>query len=168
MEEKRSNSASIASSTRTHMPKSQTPNQEPSSRKSFRLKSKPVAALVLVLIVAVASSVYFYTKYKDSQDQLKHPETVAQAQTNDLIVQVARHTELPQGKPTVATVSDVSKLSNQTFFVNAKNGDKVLIYSEAKKAILYRPSEDKVINIAPLNISDTSASTPAAATPTKQ
>jgi negative regulator of sigma E activity len=111
---------------------------------------------LLILVAAIAAAVYFYSKYQDSQNKLKHPEVLAQQQTETLVDKVGRLVELPVGeKPTVATVSDVSKLSNQTFFANAKNGDKVLIYSTAKKAILYRPSTDKVINVAPLNINNT-------------
>ena len=33
-----------------------------------------------------------------------------------------------------------------------QKGDKVLIYSNAKKAYLYDPVSDKIINIAPLNL----------------
>lgn len=111
--------------------------------------------LVIILIIAVAAAVYFYTKYQGSQDKLKHPEVLAKIETQSLIDKVGKHVELPTGEqPTVATVSDVSKLSNQTFFAGAKNSDKVLIYTKAKKAILYRPSEDKIINYAPLNINN--------------
>ncbi len=54
--------------------------------------------------------------------------------------------------PTVATVSDPAKLQGQTFFANAKVGDKVLIYTNAKMAYLYDPISNKLINVAPLNI----------------
>lgn len=47
--------------------------------------------------------------------------------------------------PTIATVSDITKLQGQPFFAKAQNGDKVYVYSNAKKAILYRPSENKII-----------------------
>ncbi len=68
--------------------------------------------------------------------------------------------ELPSGEtPTVAAVSDVSKLQGQQFFVNAKNGDQVLIYSNAKKAILYRPSTNKIIEVGPVNLTPSEAPT---------
>jgi hypothetical protein len=59
---------------------------------------------------------------------------------------------LPTEKPTIATVENTKKLTSQAFFKNARNGDKVLMYTQTKKAILYRPSEDKVIEVAYLNI----------------
>jgi hypothetical protein len=68
--------------------------------------------------------------------------------------EVGKIIELPQGEtPSVATVSDVSKLVNQPFFKNALNGDRVLVYTQAKKTILYRPSARKVIETAPVTSS---------------
>ena len=55
-------------------------------------------------------------------------------------------------KPTVATITDVEKLKEQVFFKNAMNNDKVLIYTKAKKAILYRPSENKIVEVGAVNI----------------
>ena len=54
--------------------------------------------------------------------------------------------------PTVATVVDPERLRDQPFFANAKQGDKVLIYTNAKKAILYSPESNKIIEVAPVNI----------------
>lgn len=132
----------------------QTPKTKPARKsRSSKLKGKSLLVLALLLIIAIASSFYFYTKYNDAQNKLKHPEVVVKTETQSLVDKVSKHAELPSGEqPTVATVSDVSKLAKQTFFANAKNGDKVMIYSKAKKAILYRTSEDRIINIAPLNI----------------
>jgi hypothetical protein len=59
--------------------------------------------------------------------------------------------DLPQNEtPTIATISDKSGLTNQDFFSTAANGDKILIYAGYKMAILYRPSVNKIIKVAPL------------------
>src|SRR5258708_15392988 len=56
---------------------------------------------------------------------------------------------LPVGEdPVVATVSDKTKLGRQFFFRSAENGDKVFIYTQSSKAILYRPSIHKIVEIA--------------------
>lgn len=44
------------------------------------------------------------------------------------------------------------KLKDQTFFAKSENGDKVLIYAKAKRIYLFRPSESKLLEAAPLNI----------------
>ena len=63
---------------------------------------------------------------------------------------------LPEGEqPTVATVSDAESLREQPFFAQAKNGYKVLIYTNARKAILYDPLSNKIVDVAPLNIGET-------------
>ena len=60
---------------------------------------------------------------------------------------------LPAGEtPTIATVSDLSKLAGQAFFANAKAGDLVIMYAHARRAILYRSSEHKVIEVAPITL----------------
>ncbi|MCX7929089.1 MAG: hypothetical protein N2558_05435, partial [Patescibacteria group bacterium] len=65
--------------------------------------------------------------------------------------QIRKYMELPnEEEPTLATITDINKLKDQDFFKKAKNGDKVLIYAKARKAILYRPSGNKVIEFAPL------------------
>jgi hypothetical protein len=70
----------------------------------------------------------------------------------DIINEVGRLVILPQGEvPTIATITDLSKLKGQPFFDNAKVGDKVLIYTKAQKAILYDPASDKIVEIAPLS-----------------
>jgi len=59
---------------------------------------------------------------------------------------------LPDERPTIATVTDKEKLSSQAFFSESQNGDKVLIFTQAKKAVLYRPSTNKIIDVAPVSI----------------
>lgn len=53
---------------------------------------------------------------------------------------------LPNEDPSIATVVDTQKLQGQPFFAQAQNGDKVLFYQNSNKKILYRPSENRIIN----------------------
>ena len=77
----------------------------------------------------------------------------AQKEVADLVVKIGALILLPEGEtPTLATVSDPEALRDQAFFANAKEGDKVLIYTTSKKAILYSVSTNKIVNVAPLNI----------------
>ena len=70
--------------------------------------------------------------------------------------------ELPEGEtPTVATISDKEKLTGQPFFKSPENGDILFAYTTAMKAILYRPSTNKIINVAPITINQTQDVSPA-------
>lgn len=122
-----------------------------------RFKRVPLWLILLVVaIVAIGSTIYFMNRYNAAQkevDRLSNPQEIAKQEQEQLVAAVGQLVELPQGEtPTVATVSDVSKLQDQAFFASAENGDKVLIYTQAKKAVLYRPSTNKLIQIAPINL----------------
>jgi hypothetical protein len=68
-----------------------------------------------------------------------------------VLEKVGKLVSLPQGEePTVATITDLKPLEGQEFFKDARIGDKVIIYKGASKAILYRPTQNKVITAAPL------------------
>jgi hypothetical protein len=123
-------------------------------KKKLRLpKTILLVVGVLLIIALIAVGAYFYLQYKKTQDLLKNPVLGAQIESQNLVSKVGALMELPKDEqPTVATVSDVSKLKDQPFFAKAKNGYKVLIYSKAQKAILYDPVANKLIEVGPVNI----------------
>jgi hypothetical protein len=96
--------------------------------------------------------------------QLKsNPNIQGQKELDSVIKKVGKLVILPENEtPTLATVTDPEKLKNQPFFAKAQVGYKVLLYSQAQKAILYDPVSNRVVEIAPIN----PASTPTTAPPT--
>src|SRR5205085_9066834 len=97
--------------------------------------------------------VYYYLQYQKTQQLLKNPTLAAQVEVQTTIDKVAKLMELPKDEePTLATVTDIKKLNDQRFFRNGRNGDKVLIYTKAQKAILYDPGTDKIIEVESINI----------------
>jgi hypothetical protein len=116
-------------------------------------KSLWLIVIVVILIIAALPAYYYYNQYQKAQVLLQNPKASATAEAADLVNKVGRLIELPTTEtPTIATVSDVTKLAGQPFFANAKNGDKVLIFTQTKEAILYRESINKIIQVAPVNL----------------
>lgn len=112
-----------------------------------------IVIIIILLALAALPSLYFYNQYQKTKNLLQNPTASVNDESKTLIQAVGKLIELPANEdPTVATVSDKTKLADQPFFAKAENGDKVLIYSAAKKAILYRPSLNKIIDVAPVNI----------------
>lgn len=112
-----------------------------------------VPILVLLLLGSVAASVYLYRQMEALKD---NPEAITEEEVAKLTALVGELIVLPTDElPTIATVVDAEKLKDQAFFANAKAGDRVLLYTNAKKAILYDPVAHKIVEVAPINIGDT-------------
>src|ERR1700722_19441064 len=102
-----------------------------------------IVAFAIVLLASIALAIYFYFQYQQTQTQLN--KSTSGNEQAALISEVGKLIVLPSGEqPTVATVSDINKLKGQSFFVHARDGDKVLIYSKAQEAILYDPLAGKI------------------------
>lgn len=125
----------------------------------FKGKSYPVKNLLLIgifLLFLLSAGVYFLIAQRNNQ---ANPDLAIQKETKDLTDHIGKFMELPVGEqPTLATVTDQEKLKEQDFFAHAQNGDKLLVYPIARKAILYRPSIGKIIEVSNLVSSDGSDS----------
>ena len=124
------------------------------SGKKVRLPVLPVLFFCILIATAVAA-IYFYIQL----DELKrNPQKNTQDQVKAIIDKVSQLVLLPDGEvPTVATVADPELLKDQPFFAKAQKGDRLLIYTNAKKAILYNPRSNKIVEIAPLSIGSNQA-----------
>lgn len=112
-----------------------------------------VIILLLLAVGGVGGSLYFYNKYRSLKID---PNIEAKKITESLVKELGELMELPKEEtPTVATISDKEKLTNQPFFKMAENGDVLFAYTSSMKAILYRPSTKKIINVAPITINQT-------------
>lgn len=109
------------------------------------------------MLAAGGATMYYFLQHQKSS--VLGASSQEQQAADQVIAEVGKLIELPQGEqPTIATVSDINKLKGQAFFTNAKNGDKVLIYTKAQKAILYDPTEKKIVEVGPINLNQTTPS----------
>ncbi len=130
-----------------------------SKNEVVKVNMKRVKVIITTLVVlllgigGVALQLYFKSRSGTKGDTTEATIQENKAELAKIIETVGKLIELPSGEePTLATVSDPEKLKDQAFFKNAVLGDKVLIYAQAKRAILYSPSRGKIIEVAPVNL----------------
>lgn len=110
-----------------------------------------IVLVTLLFLASSATGIYFYTQWKKAVTVPSAAEEI-----EEVTSVLAGFMELPEGEePTIATVIDREKLQDQPFFLNAQNGDKVIIYTNARKAILYRPETQKIVEVAPIFFDET-------------
>lgn len=116
--------------------------------KKIGIKRSLIFLLIIIAVLGVGGSYYFYGKYKAIK---ANPNLEAQKETEALVLALSKLMELPADEtPTIATISDREKLKDQPFFKMAENGDKLFAYNTSMIAILYRPRTNKIINVAPI------------------
>ncbi len=116
----------------------------------------PKAGLVIVLGILVGFIVLVgyigYKEIKSNNNKSKEAEVISTAEILNRVTMLA---EVPYDEiPVIATVKDVEKLNNQVFFSHAQNGDKLLIYNKARRAVLYRPYSNKIIETMTIKLTE--------------
>jgi len=109
-------------------------------------------SFLVIIIISISAAGFFFWKWNTLRND---PAISGVEESKDLVEEIGRMILLPEGElPTVATVTDPAALSNQPFFANSQIGYKVLVYSLAKKAILYDPVNNKIIEVGPISMAD--------------
>jgi len=130
------------------------------SRLSLLFK-RPVKIGGLILIILILIGVVVgYGIIKKNGALTPQGGKLTASQVSELIAEVGEKMIIPKGEtPTIATVTDITKLQSQPFFRNAVNGDKVMIFGSTNTAILYRPSIHKIVTVAPINAQNSPVAT---------
>jgi hypothetical protein len=117
-------------------------------KKWSKYKIQLIIGLVVVIVVGGVA-------YHIHQNHLANGGgPSSQSQINKTVDEVGQLMLLPTGEqPTLAIVNNAAKYRSVSFFKNAQNGDELLVYAQAREAILYRPSINKIIAVAPLSVS---------------
>jgi hypothetical protein len=140
------------------------------SKPALDKKKLIITGITTFISILLISGVVFlflqYSKTKSENAKLKAQikTNMSQSEVRNLTETINKFIELPQNEePTLATITDKEKLNGQTFFNQAQNGDRLLIYAQARKVYLYRPSTNKIIDIAPISTDQTQTPSPTAA-----
>jgi cytoskeletal protein RodZ len=131
-----------STSTRTYRSQNHK-DEDPAPIKPSRWPSANRLPWVLVVFLAVAVGLLFW-QYRQAQNKIggvNQTNIKYQQRLQKLILLPTNET------PTIATVSDATKLSSQVFFKDAHDGDRFFVYNKSQKAVLYRPSTNMIINV---------------------
>lgn len=125
-----------------------------SSKKKSKLPSfNWKVILVIILVVgSLATAFYFWNESQTAKEQT--PEGIAQKNLEEServinALDLVLYTD-SEDQPTVARIEDPAVLqeANPDFYKNAQAGDYLILYPQ--RAVIFRESENRVINVAPI------------------
>ncbi len=120
--------------------------------------AKVLAGILVVFVIALAGVAgYLYKELRDSKNSPTASQEAAQKESKRLKEKVGKLAILPDEMPVIGTINDKDKFKDQPFFAKAENGDKILIFSESKKAFIYREKDNIIINSGPIAVTSDSA-----------
>ena len=110
--------------------------------------SNILLGVLFVLVFTISFLSYNYFRNNHSRGNYDESQSSIESLSEVFLI--------PDETPTIATVLNVELLKNDNpgFYENAQNGDKLFIFVERKRAIIFRPNEGRVINVADINFDD--------------
>lgn len=132
-------------------------NQVPSAPFSAKTQSekkwKLFFAIAFFICIILLGVLAFFLLNQNPEKEEKSASENPQSEIELLLVELSQFIVLPQDQDvTLATVTNPAELQGQAFFRNAEVGDKVLIWATTRKAILYRPSIKKIIEVSSVEV----------------
>lgn len=118
-----------------------------------------LSILIIVVLVALAGAAFLYVQYQNTAKELKKVKSQVSTQAGvagkqdeakKYVTEIGKIVRLPDETPSIATITDVSKLKDQPFFKDANNGDVLLVFSKSGKVILYDPANKKIVDMTTL------------------
>lgn len=131
---------------------------------TFRSGSSARKTLLSIATIALIALVFVMdVRRRDAEEQLRNLtvrlEQLQGSNTQEnqeaarrVVARVRELIDIPANvEPTVATIVDVEALRAQNpFYAKAQNGDHLVVTPE--RAILYSPSQDKILDVVPVQI----------------
>jgi len=126
--------------------------------KSKKKVKKGNLTIILLILIFIISGIFVYLRFNKLNNELNEYKTLSNSGDieQEMVRQVLNKVDeliiLPDEQPTVAAITNTSGLikENPSFYKNAVDGDILIIYSS--KAILYRESDNIIVNVAPVFI----------------
>ncbi|MFA6254376.1 MAG: hypothetical protein WC640_03995 [Candidatus Paceibacterota bacterium] len=125
---------------------------------------KNILVIVIVILIIIVGGIYYWTQSKTTAGTqpvvagaAQNPAAAAasEAQVKALLVKLQKHIILPTDEvPQIGQIDDpVQAAKAQPFVAGAQKGDLLIVYVKARKAIVYSPSRDIIVNVGPVSVS---------------
>ena len=128
------------------------------------MDGKKIGLLVIVLLMAVGFGIagkwaYQNDKLPGGYGQSEDEKTTKN--TERIVALVSKLLALPDEQPLVARVTDAETLvKEQPFYSGSTNGTYLLLFPTARKAVLYDPEKDILLNVGPFQVTPDAVSVP--------
>lgn len=114
--------------------------------KKSRFSKVFIIVLAFIMVLLLTACGYFYYQYKLATVD---PQKEQQKKASSIVKEVGQYMQLPQDdQVNIIEVNDKNQYSGQPLFMKAQNGDKMLFFTKANLAVLYRPSSKKIITVS--------------------
>lgn len=108
-----------------------------------------IVILTILCLAGIGSGIFFFVQYSQVQAKANQKE--------DLTKRISRIAELPNETSTLVTVADKTKLQNKQLADKVNNGDVLMIFAKSQRLIIYRPDDNKIVDMLSFSAQDTSA-----------
>lgn len=110
-----------------------------------------VGGLAALATLAIVASIWLYSDLQEAQNNAASSAAVDNAaEFDNVISDLSAIMVLDEGDPVIAVIENLEAMraENAEFYKNALAGDYMVLYPT--KAIIYRASENKIVNVAPI------------------
>lgn len=126
--------------------------QVPVIKKKARRSRGKIFLILLVTHLLVGFGGWSYGNYTKVTTAVGLVTELQPKEVESYVKKVAALIAIPKDEvPKVIVLNNAAEIAKQQpFFVGTKDGDVFLAFNKTKKAIIYRPSENIIINVGPI------------------
>lgn len=128
----------------------------PSEVKSTKKIAPKVALIILGIVIGIGCTFLYIQKFGiPFKNVLQNVSKVEESKVlQETTEKVGKLIVLPKDEtPVMATIMDAETLiKSEPFYTGARNGDVVLMYQKALKAIIYSPERNIIVNVGPVYV----------------
>ena len=115
-----------------------------------------VAVIAVALVLVVWGAVKFFSDdgLTAGGDQTAASSTegqLSEKEIKSLLTAASSLILLPEEEPTIVTITNAKEAAaQQTFYQGSVDGDKLIVFPKAQKALIYSPSREILVNVGPV------------------